>query len=111
MRDEKCVPLAKEFLKVLVDCDGKMGSTGDIENIQSTWEKAAKEMLGKYLKTNLTIEETNYVFKCMIQALELTQNLICDSLLDSLKKLQQKVFDVPRLDEIPLKKVDEIIRG
>ena len=110
-RDEKCVPLAYQFLTELAKTKGKLGSQGKLSQMQVSWEEVARKMLEKYLDKNLTVEETDYVCKLVLQAVEFSQQLIFDTLKQNLTKLQKKVFDVPRLDEIPLKKLDELVKG
>lgn len=109
-RDEKCVPLARHLLKLLTKKAGKIGSSEDAHQMKLTWIPAAKEALQLYLEADLTLDEVNYIHKLVLQAIGDVENLVVDSLNDSLTRLQKKLFDGKILSELSLKKMDNLLK-
>jgi len=108
-RDERCVPIAREALKIVAAYHGELGDVAPTV-LATSYNKLAESLLKYYLEKNVRMDEFNYINKLMLQAVSTVNDKVANSINMSLEIAQKKTFG-KAIGEVTMKELDAFLRG
>lgn len=108
-RDDRCVPIAKEFLSLVGKYEKGIIGDGKNEEIAESYRPLAKQILEMYLEKNIRVHESGYIHRLVLQSFQTVQDIIINSLNESLKKAEKEMWG-KEASEITIKEIDEKIK-
>lgn len=107
-RDDRCVPVAKEVIKLIAAVDGLAGNVKP-ELLRESYDGVAKDILQLYLDKEIQISEINFVGQLVLQIVNQVTDIVNNSVNHSLKKAEVKVFG-KEMREVTFKELDELLQ-
>jgi len=106
-RDKKCIPIAKEVLRLIAAYGGSIGDVKQEDTVKE-YEKLEISILKIYLDKELTSSEIDYVKQLVLQAVELPLNYVLASIVNSFDRATEKVWKKP-FAEVTFKDINKIL--
>jgi hypothetical protein len=107
-RDEKCIPLAKQFLKLIADGDFSLKKQTDEEFLKE-YNPITEQILNVLLENEVKISDLSYIKQLIGEILQNVDTLVTGSLNNSLRIAENALWGVDR-DEKNLKHVDNVLK-
>ena len=113
-RDERCVPIAHELIKMLANMDSMpVGSHVNEKETpaSSVYLPAVKEFLKLVIEKDVKIVEISYIFSLARQGLEFVSDAIDETLNQNMNRVTEMVYGLPKndSDEITVKQLNEVV--
>lgn len=109
-RDEKCIPLAKQYLRILIKHNPSLDGQLKEKELNSEYEPMVLELLDLYLQNNITIIEHGYVKKLVLEMVNNFDSLLSMSVNSSFDQANKKLWGVDK-EYITFSKIDEVLTG
>lgn len=109
-RDEKCIPLAKAYLELILKHNPSLNGKLDEKSLTSEYEPMVLDLLDLYLKNDVTIIEHGYVKKLVLEMVNNFDSLLSMSVNQSIKDAEKKLWGVDK-EDITFSKIDEVLTG
>lgn len=107
-RDDRCIPVAKEVLKMIAAADGFAGNTKQ-ELIQQSYDQLAKDILQYYLDNNILVSEANFIGQLILQIINASMSIVSTSINTNLTNVQKMAFGKD-INEVTFKELDDILK-
>ena len=88
-RNDKCIPIANEVLKLMLS--GKVEDKS-IEELMKDYSDIARDVVKLYLEKDLKLSDVDYVHKLVYQTYDVTARLVQDTLNGHLKRTQKEYW-------------------
>lgn len=108
-REERCVPIAMEMLKIMVKHEPDLNE-GSQDRLTEIYGPIYKEIAELFLEKNLTYADITWVMKIFMTAPYNVNQYILTRTQECLDLAEQKIFSVDNIDNITLRQVDEMIK-
>ena len=108
-RDAKCIPLAKAYLQTILDANVSLSGKLTPEQLRKEYEPIMLKMIDLYLEAGLTMIEIGYVAKLVREMLDNSENLLVESVNNSLRLAEKKLFNCDK-ESLTLNRLDEILK-
>lgn len=113
-RDERCVPIAHELVKMLAKMEKMpVGShiKEAVEPPHLAYLPVVREFLQLVIDKNVKIVEITYIFSLVRQALEFVSDSMDETLNQQMNRVTELVYDLPlnNADEITVKDLNEVV--
>lgn len=108
-RNERCVPVAKEALRYIVEADLSLGDKTHEEMLKE-YSPVVERLLQKMLDTNLPTRDINYIKQIMLEPIEKTCNLLFGSIDATLKEAAKRKWGKNESD-LTLGEIDEFLKS
>lgn len=109
-RDAKCIPLAKLYLKTILDHDPSLNGKLDEKALTAEYQPMVEEMLKAYLEQDVTIIEYGYIKKLVVELIENLDGLLSGSVNESLRIAEKKLWGVDK-EEISFSAIDRVLKS
>jgi len=107
-RLERCVPIAKEIIKMIGVADLDVGEEGKVD--REKYDAFSMSVLAFLLKQKLKYSEREFVFQLVLQAFDFTQKITLSSLEKGYGICRDKVWGKDYMD-IDMEDLDNILKG
>lgn len=119
---ERCIPVAKKILKIIVERDLAIGETnvprdeqGNMRRMAEAdrpeaYKEAAKEIMQTMLDSNLLKMEWNFVFQLVRQPAEMLFNIVMTDMDASYNRGICKMFGIEVPAELSTKMIDDFLK-
>ena len=107
-RDEKCIPIAKEIIKLICENNGSIGDVKQKKAIKE-YEDLEVKILNLYLENDLTSLEIDYIQQLALQAIDMPMNLVKASVISSYDRATEKVWG-KAFEDVTFKDLDKILQ-
>lgn len=108
-RNDRCVPLAHEILRLIAETDGPLGDATASE-FKEAYKPLVLKIMETYLAKDTIIHETDYVKRLMMQKVETISEMVAASINEGVERLlEQKLWKKPE-KEITFGDVDKLLR-
>lgn len=102
-RLERCVPVAKEILKMVVEADLPMGEFSDKkgvmnDDIRNTYESFSAKVLAHMLQSNICYMDKNFIFQLILQPFDQTKEIVLNAVSKSFERTEEILFGKDLLD-------------
>jgi len=102
-RDERCIPIVNEILKMIANYDGPLGHVTP-EEMQKGYDKLIIDIMGLYVEKEINIAEINYINSLIQQKMDHAKNWTTESINKNVNLVMDKIWGKPQ-PEITLKEV------
>ena len=108
-RMDRCIPVAKEVMKLIAAHDGVMGDVTQ-DQMDESYDGVAKSILQLYLDKNILVSEVNFINSLMQQIIGGPLNIVSGAVNRQLKTAEQSVFgkDLP---EVTFQELDVFLKN
>jgi len=110
MRDEKCIPLAKEYLRIILRHNPSLEGKLKEKELNSEYEPMMIDLLDLYLEQDITLIEHGYIKKLVLEMVENLDGLLSGSMTQSIQQAESKLWGCDK-EYISFKKVDEVLKS
>lgn len=116
---ERCVPVAKKILKIIVDLDLSVGDkmiqrdqNGNVIPMKEGarpegYVEAAKQIQELFLETNLKWMERHMIFMLVKQPMDMLQNIVLQDLETTYQESLCRMFGIRLLSDLDFKKIND----
>ena len=113
-RDERCVPIAHDLVKMLAKMDYMpVGShVNEKENpASSVYLPVIREFMREIIEKDVKIVELSYIFSLVRQAIEFVSEAVDETLNQNMNRVTEMVYNLPPndSDEITVKQLNEVV--
>jgi len=108
-RDDKCIPLAKAYLQNILDADVSLDGNLKPEELRKEYEPIMLKMLDLYLEKDVTMIEAGYIRKLIDEMINNVENLLVESVNNSLRIAEKKLFGCDKQD-MSFNVLDDILK-
>lgn len=113
-RDERCVPIAHELVKMLASMETMpVGSHVNEKETpaSSAYLPVVKDFLKLVIEKDVKIVEISYIFSLVRQGLEFVSDAIDETLNQNMNRVTEMVYGLPKndSDEITAKQLNEVV--
>lgn len=108
-RNARCVPVAKEALRFIVEADLSL-SDKTHEEMLKEYSPVVEKVLQKMLDVNLPTADINYIKQIMLEPIEKMCNLLFGSIDATLKEAAKRKWGKPEAD-LTLGEIDEFLKA
>lgn len=109
MRDEKCVPIAQEILQIIASFDCKMGGE-DRDAMVDHYLPLKNKIIKVLLEKEVPIDHVGHINRLMLQPLDFATNLVANSLNESMRQMQIKLFK-KEIKDLTVKELDDMLKA
>lgn len=121
-RDDRCVPLARELLKIIADQpDLQIGSISskdedvlekEANNVNDYYTNLVRDhILNKFIESDLTVRDVNYTFTLMLEAIDMTKNKMIATIDTAYDIAVAKKFGHKYESEVLVREVNDVVVG
>ena len=108
-RDERCVPVAKEVMKLIINYDGLMMGTVDVKEAMKSYKNLVQEVKATLLKNNVKINEISYIFQLAFEPLDTVKNMVIENINHQINDLRNTLFG-KEFAEVTYSEMDEKLK-
>uniref|UniRef100_A0A6M3XVS2 Uncharacterized protein n=1 Tax=viral metagenome TaxID=1070528 RepID=A0A6M3XVS2_9ZZZZ len=105
---ERCVPLAKKVLAILVEEGAEMG---DIKESPESHMKSAELIMQAFLDANVRWADRHFIFQLAMQPVEMVKNLVLNSLGETFNVGSGVLWGVDDMMDLTVGRIDEVLKG
>lgn len=109
-RDEKCIPLAKAYLEIILKHQPSLRGDLDEVKLKAEYEPMMLELLDLYLEKDVTLIEHGYTKKLVLEMIENLDGLLSGSMTQSIRQAERKLWGCEK-EDISFKKIDEVLKN
>jgi hypothetical protein len=112
-RLDRCLPVAEEIMKMVVESKLPMGTLGDKkgemkEDVRETYESFSAKVLAYMLNSNMHYMDKDFVFQLIFQPFEQVKNIVVNAVNRSFERSEEILFKKDILD-IDFQDIHEIL--
>lgn len=107
-REDKCLPLAKYILELIVEADLSLGEKTDQEYLE-TYNPIVRKILAKFLEVDLKLSDVVYIQKLIKEMVSNVDNLLIGSINNSMRIGEKAVWGVER-DDRTFSLLDKVLK-
>jgi len=86
-RDERCIPIAKKVLNIITESNPLIGSKKSKE-VAESYTPIAEKILRLGLEENVVVDDLSYIFRLVLEAVDMTQQFVSESMGKSVDNAQ-----------------------
>lgn len=102
--------IATQVIEILANSGIEFGPLPK-EKIKETYSVLIEPLNKLFKEENLTILEVKYISDAIFESFKTVQSLVGKSVEGSLKKAEEKLFNVDDLSDITMKKLDDVLKS
>ena len=108
-RNERCVPIAHDILKLIANTDGPLGDV-TAQEFKDAYKPLVLQIMETYLAKDTIIHETDFIKRLMLQKVETISDMVAASINEGVERLlEQKLWKKPE-KEVTFGDVDKLLR-
>ena len=108
-RDERCIPLAKELIKLIATENAIVGSQKSKEVVDN-YTKVATVVLNYLLAKNVMFDDVSYIFRLVLEHFQATQDFVVQSLNNSMSKCSDILWK-KESSKVSMEDVDKLLKS
>lgn len=115
-RDERCVPLAQELIKLLAGMDNMVVGSHINESKTPTNEAylpVVRDFLKLLIEKDVQVLDTTYIFALARQAIQFVQDSIDETLNQNMNRVTELVYDLPenKSDLVTIGQLNKVVNN
>lgn len=113
MRDEECIPVAKEILRIIASKDDlALGSSESLTEVEAMkYYKALyqSDIAPLLVKHNIKVKDINFIFQVSMQSLQLLMQISTSTVDTRYDQAVAKVMGVEEADEVRISNIQDVL--